>query len=451
MGKASKWFRGLLGLKKPDPKPDSDPKPPSKRIWSFAKPHREKPPHRSQHTTVAPTGFADEGASRHAAAVAAATAAVAEAAVAAAQAAAAVVQLTSGAGASCSAAHVSQRAAGYGGRDEWAAVKIQSHFRAYLARRALRALKALVKLQALAKGYLWRKQFAEYLQQMQAIARAQERARAGRILNYETSQSSTKSSSFNNYNSPATSEKHQHLTTIKRNITRKSEGSTGSSNNNHRTSLKSNERQQGSSSFTRIVPMDDDKNDKILEVDSVKVKHVPTTPLKYYYSGHLHSPNEAQSFSSPFKYSHDQLEETNSPLNYSASSVGGSSKRAHQITPTKSDGSKSYSSVYLDHPNYMAYTESSKAKVRSMSAPKQRPAQYERSSSASRNSEFGNNSINHNYSYNYNESRVSGVQRASALHTNFTSKAYPGSGRLDRLGMPVRDVSSFSGSHWHRY
>ncbi|CAA0838777.1 IQ-domain 22 [Striga hermonthica] len=449
MGKASKWFRSLLGLKKPDPKPDPDPKPQSKRIWSFAKPHRGKAPHRSQHTTVAPTVFDDEGASRHAAAVAAATAAVAEAAVAAAQAAAAVVKLTGGAGggASCSAAHVSQAGAGNGLRDEWAAVKIQSHFRAYLARRALRALKALVKLQALAKGYLWRKQFAEYLQQMQAIARAQERARAGRALNSETSQSSTKSSSFNNYNSPVTPEKHQPLTTIKRSVTRKSDGSTGS--NNNRTSLKSNERQQGSSSFTRIVPMDEYKTDKILEVDTVKVKpHVPTTPPKYYYSGHLHSPNEAQSFSSPFKYSHDQLDETNSPLNYSVSSVGGSSKRV-QITPTKSDGSKSYSSGYLDHPNYMAYTESSKAKVRSMSAPKQRPAEYERSSSASRNSEFGNNSIN--YNYNYNESKVSGVQRASALHTNFTSKAYPGSGRLDRLGMPVRDVSSFSGSHWHRY
>ncbi|XWS55771.1 hypothetical protein CRYUN_Cryun09bG0029300 [Craigia yunnanensis] len=138
------------------------------------------------------------------------------------------------------------------------------------------------------------------------------------------------------------------------------------------------------------------------------------------------SSGEVQSLS-PLKFS-PEVEESplcnadNSPQFYSASSKGGSSKRS-PFTPAKSDGSRSYLSGYSDHPNYMAYTESSRAKVRSLSAPKHRP-QYEGSSSTKRYSIHGFGEFKSN------------TQR-SALHANFASKAYPGSGRLDRLGMPV--------------
>lgn len=123
MGRASKWFRGLLSFRKPDPNGE----PPSKRKWSFPKgKHRRKP--------VTPGAYVDDDeTSRQAIAVAAATAAVAEAAVAAAHAAAAVAQLTTGGcfdrPVACSGANV---AAGYVSREERAAVVIQSHFRAYL-------------------------------------------------------------------------------------------------------------------------------------------------------------------------------------------------------------------------------------------------------------------------------------------------------------------------------
>ncbi|PWZ17679.1 hypothetical protein Zm00014a_015759 [Zea mays] len=65
-------------------------------------------------------------------------------------------------------------------REVEAAAVIQKAFRGYLARKALRALKSLVKLQALVRGYLVRKQTAMTLRRLQALIRLQANTAASR-------------------------------------------------------------------------------------------------------------------------------------------------------------------------------------------------------------------------------------------------------------------------------
>ncbi|CAN6291847.1 unnamed protein product [Urochloa humidicola] len=75
--------------------------------------------------------------------------------------------------------HVSQ--AEHDNKEDMAATVIQSSFRAFLARRALRALKGIVLLQALIRGHAVRRQTEETLQCMQALVKAQARVRARQV------------------------------------------------------------------------------------------------------------------------------------------------------------------------------------------------------------------------------------------------------------------------------
>ncbi|XP_039786040.1 protein IQ-DOMAIN 14-like isoform X2 [Panicum virgatum] len=174
------WFERIRRLftsseRKEKPKPDKKAK--SKR-WLPGKLRTQQ-----SFALPAPTSAAadlqirqaEDEQSKHAVAVALATAAAAEAAVAAAHAAAEVVRLTG-----------QQAAAPPAGREreleeEHASVLIQSAYRGYLARRALRALKGLVRLQALIRGQAVRRQTAATLRGLESLMRiqARHRSRAG--------------------------------------------------------------------------------------------------------------------------------------------------------------------------------------------------------------------------------------------------------------------------------
>ncbi|XP_027347977.1 protein IQ-DOMAIN 1 [Abrus precatorius] len=67
-------------------------------------------------------------------------------------------------------------------QEDVAAIKIQAYFRGHLARRAYRALKSLVKLQALVRGVWVRRQSRIAMQCMHALVRLQVRVRSRQLL-----------------------------------------------------------------------------------------------------------------------------------------------------------------------------------------------------------------------------------------------------------------------------
>ncbi|MCD7450459.1 IQ calmodulin-binding motif protein [Datura stramonium] len=266
--------------------------------------------------------------------------------------------------------------------EEWAAVVIQSHFRAYLSRRALRALKGLVKLQALVRGHIVRKQTADMLRRMQALIRAQSRARAGRSQVFESPRLfSAKSTQFLHHG-PATPDKFEQIIRAR------------SMKNDQMFMLKRNssnhmgntmDKKQGS--FARNGSIDDENIVKILEMDIAKQRNL------------FHS-SELSINSDQFCFSYDET---------CYSSAGNSPQLLHSSTTASSRHARK-SRCSDNHPNYMSYTEAAKAKTRSMSAPKLRPQ------------------------YDHKRYSRSNMQNASNFYANFTSK---GTYQGYQIGMPV--------------
>ncbi|KAM1676452.1 hypothetical protein EV1_041522 [Malus domestica] len=409
------FFRRLFGPKRPKNNPS-----PTNKHTTKEKSQKTTTSGSNKHMPGASTSspaaqeWAGLDANEHAIAVAAATVAVAEAALAAAHAAAEVVRLTNGAPPGTSSQVSLPTAAPSTVRRHLAAVKIQSTFRRYLARRALRALKSLVKLQALVRGHIVRKQSADMLRRMQTLVRVQARARATRSLMSESLHSSSKS--FLSYHPlPESPDKigHQH-----RVYSSKFDGPSilqrcGSNSNVDRRRLASgwldqwmeeSARRDGS---LRYEHSDDMKVDKVLEVDTWKPhlgsQRRPQTfqtahrvlssdhynpsfmtydsPSKRSTKGSNFNPNQAPidvvslpSLKYPLATDEAAFRTTeNSPQAFSASSRPGTSgRRCHPFTPARSECSWGFFNGYAGCPNYMANTESFRAKVRSQSAPRQR-------------------------------------------------------------------------------
>lgn len=143
---------------------------------------------------------------------------------------------------------------------------------------------------------------------------------------------------------------------------------------------------------------DDERSDKILEVDTWKPRRTARRSDRAFSA--RNEPGKEFSKTSSFSRLTAKLEKPNpsicsedqlssitlqkevdqvavwtaesSPRAHSASSRPTSNLRGMMFTPSRSECSRSLYGDYLSHPSYMANTQSSKAKVRSQSAPKQR-------------------------------------------------------------------------------
>ncbi|KAK7272735.1 hypothetical protein RJT34_29540 [Clitoria ternatea] len=378
MGRATRWLKSLFGIKG-----DKD----HKHGSNFGEPHKSMKRSSSEGTnsralchnpaTIPPNISPAEAAwlqsfysesekeqNKHAIAVAAATAAAADAAVAAAQAAVAVVRLTT-----------HGRGTTYGvGPDVLAAIKIQTVFRGYLARKALRALKGLVKLQALVRGYLVRKQATATLHSMQALVRAQATIR---------SHKSRRLKSTNN-------EAHRFQNRARKSMERFEDTRSEYSATIHSRRIPS--------SFDATINNNNnsvDESPKIVEVDTGRPKSRSRRtnisisdfgddpsfqtlsspfPIHYRIPARLSIPPDKRNFQDSewgltgeeCKFSTAQ----STPRFANSCSCG---SVAPVITPKSVCNDNLFLGNYRNFPNYMASTQSFKAKLRSHSAPKQRP------------------------------------------------------------------------------
>ncbi|RDX57643.1 Protein IQ-DOMAIN 1, partial [Mucuna pruriens] len=441
MGKTSKWLRNLLTGKKDKEKEKeksntnlnsssngtensttpSSTTPKEKKRWSFRRSSASatatatttptttttskelnfvEPNVTASQTVKTDTDNQDEQM-KHAMAVAAATAAAADAAVAAAQAVAAVIRLTSASNGTSKSI------------EEAAAIKIQSVFRSHLARKALCALRGLVKLQALVRGHLVRKQAKATLRCMQALVTAQARVRAQRFLMVSEGKPN---------------QKHRNATDddLFRHIY--------------------NEMDRGLEDNIKIVEMDvcESKGNSRSRSSSV-YHHGHQEQCDHRFSTH-YSTNGSYSKEESYKVSPAPSALTelspracsghfedcfstaqSSPQFYTAVSRSDDSK--HPFAFPRPAYAESMSYDYPLFPNYMANTESSRAKVRSHSAPKQRPDSCERQPSRRRVSVEGRN-----------VPRPVRMQRSSS-HVGATAHnyQYPWSIKLDRSAVSLKD------------
>ncbi|KAD4889312.1 hypothetical protein E3N88_21385 [Mikania micrantha] len=252
------------------------------------------------------------------------------AAVAAAQAAVAVVRLTN-----------QRRTKPYSsGREIVAAVKIQTVFRSHLARKAFRALKGLVKLQALVRGFLVRKRAAATLHSMQALIRAQAAIRSERARRSFTKDHRSEPPEFHH---------------------RKSIGKIDNERNEYHS-----KRLSAYESNTNCY----DESPKIVEIDTYRPQSRSrrmNTCVHLIPGGFtLHAiPSSCQN---PACVS---IPEFHHLQDFEWGYVGDDYRFSNtaQSTPRFINSHRPYS----NYPSYMASTQSSKAKLRSHSAPKQRP------------------------------------------------------------------------------
>ncbi|XP_062202075.1 protein IQ-DOMAIN 19-like [Phragmites australis] len=245
----------------------------------------------------------------------------------------------------------SKRSGGGDDEESAAAIKIQSAFRSYLARKALCALRGMVKLQAMVRGQLVRLQANMTLRRMQALVDAQRWARAERLRLLE--------------------DDGRQLTTT--------------------TPRPPPSRQSPQHSRSRkpleVVERGSEENIKIVEVDDGGEAHgAPracarrggscySTPLSRTPAKAELYPKVSPTASALTDTSARTLSGRFDDLSFTSASEPSrrcKAWRAYHAPP-----------FAVPFPNYMANTESSRAKARSQSAPRQRPVASEAAASPS--------------------------------------------------------------------
>ncbi|TKY53759.1 IQ-DOMAIN 1 [Spatholobus suberectus] len=259
--------------------------------------------------------------------------------------------------------------------EEAAAIKIQSVFRSYLARKALCALRGLVKLQALVRGHLVRKQARETLRCMQALVIAQARARAQRARMASEGKADQKISPYritiqDNFFMDMYNEMDQDLEENAKIVEMAVCESKGNSRGRNRTANRELSEHRFSVYYS--------SNGSCSKEENYNASPAPST-LTELSPGACSEHFEECSFSTV----------QSSPYYYPAASEVEYTKLPFAFPRPAYTESMSYD--YPLFPNYMANTESSRAKARSQSAPKARPDSYERQPSRRRASVEGRN------------------------------------------------------------
>uniref|UniRef100_A0A2N9F4M9 DUF4005 domain-containing protein n=1 Tax=Fagus sylvatica TaxID=28930 RepID=A0A2N9F4M9_FAGSY len=404
MGKTSKWLRSFLTGKKDKEKCPSNQNsciapenpttpisilqttPKEKKRWSFRRSSATAAATPKDSISTEPIATtpqavqtvldAENEQKKHALAVAVATAAAADAAVADAQAAAA-------------------------------------------ARKALSALKGLVKLQALVRGHLVRKQAMAALRCMQALVTVQARALAQRIrmvdeanpVNQRQSihRKSTQENQFRHTYHERDKGMEENIKIVEMDLG-ESKGNI-KSRNSYSSNHPQHEREEHRLSTHYAVQCAYSKQ------DNYQASPVPSALTDM-------SPRACSGHFEDYSFSPAQ----SSPQYYSAVSKPDPSRIPFAFP--KPDYAETMSYDYPLFPNYMSNTESSRAKARSQSAPKQRPPDsFERQPSRRRVSMEGRN-----------VPRAVKMQRSSS-HVGSTAQnyQYPWSIKLDKSTVSLKD------------
>ncbi|KAK7279262.1 hypothetical protein RJT34_24309 [Clitoria ternatea] len=262
--------------------------------------------------------------------------------------------------------------------EEAAATKIQSVFRSYLARKALCALRGLVKLQALVRGHLVRKQARETLKCMQALVIAQARARAQRArMVLEEKDHQRQSSPYRITTEDNIVYTYNEMDTGLEEDTKIVEMDVCESKGNSRGRKSTTSHGHRKLSEHRFSTYHS-SNGSYSKEENFNISPAPSTLTEL-------SPRACSGYFEECSFSTAQ----SSPQYYSAVSRADDSKLPFTFPRPAYAESMSYD--YPLFPNYMANTESSRAKVRSQSAPKARPESYERQPSRRRASTEGRN------------------------------------------------------------